>query len=59
MGLLLQTCVKKTVHRIETYWLSNKEKVPGAAVCKLLTVFIIDFLEKSVTLNSGCYCQLI
>ena len=26
--------VEKTVHGVETYWLPDKEKVPGAAVNK-------------------------
>ena len=34
MGLPLQACDEKTVHREETHWLSGKEKVLGAVVSK-------------------------
>ena len=32
MGLSLQACVKKTVYRVKTHWLSSNEKVPSAAI---------------------------
>ena len=32
MGLTLEAWVEKTVHRMDTHWLSSTEKVPGAAV---------------------------
>ena len=32
MGLLLWTCIDKTVYTVD--WLSDKEKVPGGAVGK-------------------------
>ena len=34
MGLPIQAWVDKSVHRVETYWLSGKEKVPGTAISK-------------------------
>ena len=34
IALPLQAKVKKIVHKMETYWLSSKEKVLGAAVSK-------------------------
>ena len=34
MGLPLYDWVKKTLHRMETHWLSDKEKVPGAITSK-------------------------
>ena len=34
MGLSLQSWFEKTVHGVETNWLSGKEKVPGTAVSK-------------------------
>ena len=34
MGLSLSAWIKKTVHGVETHWLSSKEKVPDAAVTK-------------------------
>ena len=68
MGLPLRARVKKTVHGVETHWLSGKEKVLGAAVSKEShagTVFYdmkclsIDFLEEGATVNSASYCQLL
>ena len=34
IGLLLWDWMEKTVHRVETHWLSSKEKVLGAVVSK-------------------------
>ena len=34
MGFLLRVWVIKTIHVVETHWLSGKEKVLGTAVCK-------------------------
>ena len=35
MSLQLQAWVEKTVHGVETHWLSGKEKVPAATVSKV------------------------
>ena len=32
MGLPLQAKDKMTVHVVKTHWLTNKERMPGAAV---------------------------
>ena len=63
IGLLPQASVEKTVHWVKTYWLSSKEKVPGAAV--MLTLFwemkgfvTIDFHEKGLAVNCASYYQL-
>ena len=55
-----QIWVEKTVHWVETHWLSDK--VPDVAV--MLTVFwdmkvsiSIDFLEKGATINGASYCR--
>ena len=63
MGLLLRFWVEKTVHCVETYRLSNKEKGFDAEISKktgLLTIFwhikgiiSINFLEKDV--NSASF----
>ena len=34
IGLSLQTWVKKTIHGMEMYWLSSKEKVLGSVISK-------------------------
>ena len=34
LSLPQRAWVKKTVHRVETYWLSDKLKAPSPAVCK-------------------------
>ena len=65
MGFLQQAWAEKTVYGVETHWLSNKEKVIGAAVNK----DDIDSLRaherthhywfpwKNATVNSASYCQ--
>ena len=60
--------VKKTIHRVETHWLSGKKKVLGATVSKeghansLLgherTNHLVS-LKKGATINSASYCQLL
>ena len=46
--------VEKTVHRVETYWISGKENVPGAAVKNeghadcILRSMTSDFLDKKL-----------
>ena len=69
MGLPQRTWVEKTVHGIETHWLSGQENVPGTAVSKeghadtQLGNKMNDQSwfpwPKSVTLNSATYCQLL
>ena len=66
MGLPLHARVEKTVHEVETHWLSDRGKVLGTADNKeghAVTVFwnmkgpiIIDFLEKDTIENSTSYC---
>ena len=59
--------VEKTVHEVETHWLSGKERVSGTVVSKegdanhLLrheSTITTDFLEKGPTINSASNCQL-
>ena len=64
MGSPQRTSVEKTVHKVETHWLSAKEKVLGAVKKVMLTEFwdmkgptTIDFLEKGSTVKSESYCQ--
>ena len=62
------TRVEKTVHELDTRWLSNKEKVLGTTACKEWHVdsllglegkhYLIS-LKKGTTLNSPSYCQLL
>ena len=68
MDLQLQARVKKTVHQMETHWLSGKEKVPGTVVSKESHVDSLLrqerthhywFQEKGVSLNRDPYCQLL
>ena len=67
IDLPLQAWVEKTVHGMETHWLSSKEKVPGAAVSKESHAVSLleherthppDFLEKGTTVNSALYYNI-
>ena len=67
MGLPLQARVERTVHAVETDWLSNKEKIPCTVVSKEGHADSLlghernhrNFLEKVVTINSASYFQLL
>ena len=61
MDFSSRALIQKTVHKVETQWVSGKEKVPGAAVSqeRWTNCFFnkkgtisIDFLEKGTTINS-------
>ena len=57
--------VKMTVYGMETKWSTGEEKVLGSKKVMLTLLWgmkgaiSIDFLEKSETLNSASYCQLL
>ena len=69
MVLLLWAWIEKTVQiRVEKYWLSNKENVLDIIVSKeeyaeiflgLEKTHYYWYLEKSATVNSASYCQLL
>ena len=59
MGLPLHTWVEKTVNRVETPWLSGKEKVRDAVVSKEGDADNVLGHEKGATVNSSFYCQLL
>ena len=59
-NLLLKVWDDKKVHRVETCWLFDKEKVLGAVVSKeghadLKEPITIDFFEKHAIANSAFY----
>ena len=63
--MLFWAWVQKTVHGVETHWLSGKEKVASEVVSKESDTdsvlghertIIIDFLDKVATVNSASYC---
>ena len=60
ISLPLGALVKKTVYKIETYWLSSKEKILGIVVIKKVMLIVnwdvkgptnIDFLKKEATVK--------
>ena len=62
MSLLLQASVEKTVYKVETHWLSDKEKVPDAVVSKEAHVDSVLghhywYPWKEVTVNCSSYNQ--
>ena len=68
MSLSLRACVEKTVHGLETYWLSVEKNVPGAVISKeglaenLLRyerLFMLNFPEKAATRKIGFCCKLL
>ena len=66
MGFTLQAWVEKTVHEVETHWLSGKEKVPGVAISKEGDAISVlghegpttGNLKKGATINRVSCCQL-
>ena len=68
-GLQLRVWVEKSIHEVETHWLSGKEKVLGEAVSTedhaisiswdMKGPITIEFLEKGATVKSAFSCQLL
>ena len=54
---LLRSWVEKTVNEVETYWLSGKENVPGAAVYKESHDSILEN-ETNLEKNAAVKCFL-
>ena len=66
IGLPLEASVEKLVYGVETYWLSGKEKLLGAAISKEGHVdnvlgkdlSLLIFLKKGAIIKSVSYYQL-
>ena len=53
MDISQQYWVEKTLHGVETHWLSGKENVPGTTVStKVMLLGPENILKKDVTLNN-------